>query len=432
VKIQNWVFFLTRRYAFSRRAGKAVAPSVLAMLGIALGTATLIVVIGVMNGYQQGFIRSILEISSYHVRVSSAGGDLGLAQERLRANPHVKSEGLFYETQVLIRTKSGGNEAVKLEVIQPESLSKDEGLRSSLRVAPESLSRAPANSIILGQDLAAYLGVYPGESIDLIGLAVDEAEGLKTVQKTFTVNALFNCDYYDYNRSLIVMGFPGLDGFLKPEASALTLGVKLKNEEGDIAAMDSFKASLGSGYSLVSWRDYNQAFFGALRSEKVLMMAMIGLIFLLVAVNVFNLMKRLVVEKYEDIGLLKAMGARDSEVAQVFTFQGLYIGVVGAVGGTCLGFLLASHLNDIVGLGVWLAGLSRYSGYLAESFPRVSWAELHQVLADSGVRDIIPMRLSPLEVTFTFLCGLASATFSAYLASKAVTACKPQEILRYE
>jgi lipoprotein-releasing system permease protein len=432
VKIQNWVLFLTKRYAFSRREGKAIAPSVLAMLGIALGTATLIVVIGGMNGYQQGFIRSILEISSYHVRVSSAGADLEAAAAKLKNNPHVKAEGLFYDTQVMIRTRSGGNEAVKLEVIQPESLTKDEGLRSSLRVSPESLTRSPGNSIILGQDLAAALGVYPGESIDLIGLAVDEAEGLKPVQKTFTVSALFNTDYYEYNRSLIVMGFPGLQGFLKPEAAGLTLGVKLKNEEGDVAAMDSFKASLGPGYSLVSWREYNQAFFGALRSEKVLMMAMIGLIFLLVAVNVFNLMKRLVVEKYEDIGLLKAMGARDREVAQVFTFQGFYIGLVGAVGGTCLGFLLASHLNDIVGLGAWLSGLWRYSGYLAESFPRLSWSELRQVLADSSLHDTIPMRLSPLEVTFTFLCGLASATFSAYTASKTVTACKPQEILRYE
>ena len=127
--------------------------------------------------------------------------------------------------------------------------------------------------------------------------------------------------------------------------------MKLSDRYADRAFCERIQSKLGLGPDKIeSWRDYNRAFFGALRTEKTVMMLLIGLIFLVVGVNIFHSMRRAVAERTEDIAVLKAMGAGPDELGRVFVIDGLAIGAGGALVGLVVGLLIAVNVNEVFSL----------------------------------------------------------------------------------
>jgi lipoprotein-releasing system permease protein len=410
----------------------------------------LTVIIAVMNGFQLGFIESILEISSYHIRVAAfSPGREGEIRSRIRELPGVSSVIPFREFHGLLRGERGGGQAVVIRGLPEDAPAQDPGMAAKLEFEAGSFDLRGEHSLLLGAELARRLGVRPGDAVRLISVSGLFPEDAGAEDSLFVVTGIFRSGFYEYDLS---WGFISLDNAEKLEGPGATpvLGIKLKNRWQDNRALELIRQLWGTGSlprssaggspfppgempALSTWRDYNRAFFSALRTEKLLMFVVLGLIFVVVGLNIFQAQRRSVLERREEIGLLRAVGASDRAVRLVFVWDGFIIGFTGASLGMILGLLIAFHIsafftflegavNGVIGV---LNGLSgSFGGAGAEEFAVFSPAVFY-------IKEI-PSRVIPHEVILIFLFGFLSALLAAWFASGKVSRIRPAEVLRYE
>jgi lipoprotein-releasing system permease protein len=432
-KFPLWIGFVASRYV---RRGRGNSPSpVFAVLGIATGVLALTVIIAVMNGFQLSFIESILEISSYHVRVSDIPpGRADFLAEEFKKIPGVTAAVPFCEFQALIRGSRSGQRGIQIRALPPGVLEKDPGMASRLEFQAGSFNIAEVGSILLGSELARSLAVRLGDSITIFSIDDLFGGGGGLGAHTFTVTGIFRTGYYEYDTAL---GFVNLETGLRLSGEGALMGLKLRNRWQDSSAMAALAALISrppvslEGSRLSSWRDYNRAFFGALRTEKLFMFILVGLIFIVVGLNIFQAQRRAVLERREEIGLLRAVGAGDLSVRLIFVWDGFLIGLCGAAAGMVSGLLIAGNIAVFFGVveGVvnWIAGILNYlSGSFSgsENFAIFSPAVFY-------IKEI-PSRIIPREVFLIFMFGFLSALLAAWFASGRASRTKPAEVLRDE
>ncbi|MCR5606563.1 MAG: ABC transporter permease, partial [Treponema sp.] len=152
----NWIYFVSKRFSRVDRKGRSAVTSFLASLGIFFGVMTLIVTLSVMNGFQMGFIEAIMEISSYHLRVS----DLENENEFLsfcKDEPSISSVVPFYEAQSLMVGRRGRQSAAVVRALPKNVLDMDLGFKEQLSVYSGSFDLSSPNSILLGSELSRKL-----------------------------------------------------------------------------------------------------------------------------------------------------------------------------------------------------------------------------------------------------------------------------------
>jgi lipoprotein-releasing system permease protein len=400
-----------------------------------------------MNGFQLGFIESILEISSYHIRVEAfPPGREGEIASRIRELPGISSVVPFREFHGLLRGERGGGQAVVIRGLPEDAPDRDPDMAAKLDFEAGSFDLRGEHSLLLGAELARRLRVSLGDEVSLISISGLFPEEAAAEDSPFIVKGVFRSGYYEYDMSWGFISIENSERLEKGE-DALTLGIKLKNRWQDDRALELIRRLWGrdaSGASLEAapfppeeipvmstWRDYNRAFFSALRTEKLLMFVVLGLIFIVVGLNIFQAQRRSVLERREEIGLLRAVGAPDRAVRLVFVWDGFIIGFTGATLGVILGLLIAFHITAfftflegmVNGLFGILNGLSGSFGGAAE-FAIFSPAVFY-------IKEI-PSRVIPHEVFLIFMFGFLSALLAAWFASGRVSRIRPAEVLRYE
>jgi lipoprotein-releasing system permease protein len=432
----RWTFFVASRYFSSKRKDKNLASSVLSVVGIAVGTMTLITVLAVMNGFQIGFIEDILEINSFHLRIPGEGityqrDDI----EAIRSVRGVQSVIPVVETQTMVKTDFSDFQPCIVRGVPPDISEFDPSMLRQLNIVRGNSTLGGEKSILLGIELANYLGVTIGDEINMISLSGGEFASIQPKQKQFQVTGLFKSGYYEYDRG---MGFISLSAAadIVSNNDRLIYGIKLENRYSDKAAAARLRMLPAAGKAdagVTSWREYNSSFFGALRMEKIAMMVLIGLIFLVVGGNIYQSLKRTVMEKIEEISLLKSVGASAGSIQRVFIYDGIFIGLSGGLSGLLLGLLIAFNINTVFTV-----------------FERVSNAVLYVVLQivnplfGSGIDEVsifspryyymseVPVTLPYAEAMLIFLFAFLSSTAAAYFASKKISTIKPSEVLHYE
>ena len=439
MKQLKWILFIAARYIF-RPQKKSPSP-VLSILGIGTGVFALIVIIAVMNGFQLGFIESILEISSYHLRAGSVPVDLiEEARGELMSVPGVTAVVPFREFQGLTRGRRGGQNAVIVRGIEESAFELDAALAARLEFQEGTFSIADGQSILLGSELARRLGVKAGEEITLYSIpsifaAVDDDQQENSGMKVFTVTGIFRTGYYECDTGWAFISIDSAQAFTDTDP---VLGVKIKNRFHDRQAQELAGKKLAENPGLKdavlsSWRDYNRSFFGALRTEKLFMFLLVGLIFIVVGLNIYQGQRRAVLEHSEEIGLLRAVGGGERAVRLVFVCDGAIVGFTGAASGLVLGLLVASNIslfftivesivNFFIDIINAVAGLFE-GGYLGD-FSFFSPAVFY-------IKEI-PSRIIPREAVIIFLFGFLSALMAAWFASRRVSRIRPAEVLRYE
>ena len=438
----RWIGFVAARYV-SRSRGNSPS-TVLSVLGIATGVLALTVIIAVMNGFQLGFIESILEISSYHVRVeglppdagSSLAGRLGSANSVLSVLP-------FREINVLVRRNTSTRGAL-VRGVPPDALERDPGLAAKLEMEDGFFDLDDPRNIVIGTELARHLSVWAGDEISL--LSITGGIGSEGGDLSYRVSGIFRSGFYEYD---LGWAYINIDTAAELSAAASesqeapaapALGIKLKNRWQDRRAMDEIRKALAlsgmeeNGVTVESWRDYNRAFFSALRTEKLMMFILVGLIFIVVGLNIFQAQRRTVLERREEVGLLRALGASEIEARLVFVWDGFIIGFAGAGIGLVLGLLVAFHIP------AFFSFLEATVNFLINIVNLV----IERLGGDAGAREFsvfsprifyikeIPSRVIPLEAVLIFMFGFLSALLAAWFASGKVSGARPAEVLRYE
>jgi lipoprotein-releasing system permease protein len=360
----------------------------------------------------------------------------------------------FREIQGIIRGNRDTQQAVVVRGVPPQILDMDRGMAEKLEFTAGSFNLVRDNAVILGVELARRLGVRVGDEVTLISLSgffPGASEGSSPEEAgegnyRFTVTGIFRSGFYEYDLgwAFISSKAAGIIGGDAP----LSLGVKFRSRWQDERGMEAIrqleeyralketmKEKTGTEI-LRSWRDYNRAFFGALRTEKLLMFTLVGLIFIVVGLNICQAQRRAVLERREEIGLLRALGGSGRAVRLIFVWDGFIIGVTGAALGMAAGLLIAGNINAFfsvlegavnffINLLNWLAALFDQGGsMMGEDFAVFSPAIFY-------IKEI-PSRVIPHEAVLIFLFGLFSALLAAWFASSRVSRTNPAEVLRYE
>jgi lipoprotein-releasing system permease protein len=423
----NWILFVAaRRNVFLNRKRRGGSSHILAILGIAVGVMALIVIIAVMNGLQLGFVENILEISSFHLR-AEVKGDARTVLEEVRKTPGISSAVPFRELHCILRGGRNSQEGALIRGLPVDALEEDKGMAEKLIFEEGSFDIAGNRSILLGAELAQVLGVRNGDEVRLLSISDLFSEG----DDAFTVTGVFRTGFYEYD---LGWGFVNIDTTAELGDGGLLLGVKLTNRWRDERALSRLHAlPTSADVEWTSWRVYNKTFFSALRSEKLLMFVLVGLIFIVVGLNIFQTQRRAVLERREEIGLLRALGASEWSVRLVFLWDGFIIGLIGAASGALVGLFLASHINGFFTVLESVVNLFIHAlNFIIELFGRRNMEDFAIFSPTTFYLKEIPSRIIPYEVALIFLFGFLSAFLAANFASRRVTKMQPTEILREE
>ena len=402
-----------------RAGGRRISAALFSVVGVTVGVATLTAVLGVMNGFQLGFIESILEISSYHLQLEMPGGGRleEQALERLRRLPGVRAVVPFSEHQLLAEGRLDPRGCL-LRGLPAGVASLDAGFAARLALADGTLDLDGPAQVVLGAELARYLGVGVGDAVGLLALG----DGLAPERRTYLVTGLFRSGYYEFDLGWAFARLGAED--------PVRYGIKIRNRFRDREAAQEVRRALGAGgYRLESWREFNRAFFGALRMEKLTMMVLIGLIFVVVGFNIYHGLRRAVRERFEEIGVLKALGATDGAVGRIFLAEGLAIGLAGSALGLALGLLASANVNGLFRAVEWLVNaagalIARLAAPIGERFSLFSPAYFY--LSEVPSRVLFP------EAFLVVLFALGSCAAAAGFAARATRNVRPMEVLRFE
>jgi lipoprotein-releasing system permease protein len=433
MKSVNWIFFTAFRYLRARKADRMLGPSVLAVAGIAIGVMALVSVLGVMNGFQVGFIEDIININSFHIRAYSNKLELDIETlNMLRSIDGVESVLPFVDIQTLIKGDYSGFEAVNIRLIPGDIKDYDPAMAEQLNIKGGNLNLEHNKFILLGSQLASHLGVGKNDDISLISMEGSNFRSLSPSESVFTLSGLFQSGYYSFDRS---MGFTNLSNsdLLTSGKEKLVYGIKLKDQYKDKNIALIIKEKLGMNYDVQSWRDFNSSFFGALRTEKTAMMLVIGLIFIVVAVNIKHSLERSVIEKKEEIGVLMSLGATPISIRTVFIIEGFIIGFLGASIGLISGLFITSNINSLfTGLDFIVGFIEDIAQFIISPFT-TKYLDLSSIISINNFYiSEVPVKIVFSEILFVFLFAVISSTWAAYSASRIISMYKPAEVLRYE
>lgn len=424
--MKKWISFVAKRISSVDAKGKNKTTSVLSVLGIAFGVMTLIVVMSVMNGFQRNYIDAILNLSSYHIRIEDNGGREKEISKFLENRKNVSTSADFLEAQSLITTDNGREGVALIRAIDPKVYEKDSGFSRELNIVSGNWN-LEGDSIIIGSLMARNLSAKVGSKINFFALSGSSDVELLSRERVFTVSAIYKSGYSEINNSLVFISLDKGYEILGEDAKKIT-GIKLTSENADRSLCAALKEKFPE-INVKSWRQYNKSFFGALRIEKNILGFLVFLIFLVVGVNIYNGMRRLVFERKTEISLMAALGARKKDIQSIFVMRGFVSGIAGAVFGIIPGILIS--LNSSVVFSFVSKVIYWFSYGFTWLFNR---ANLYNITENPMyvLYSDIPARVFPSEVVMIFLFGLLSPVIASWLAGKNVLKLDVSEVLHEE
>ena len=321
-------FFISWRYLVTKRKEKFISLiSVISILGVAIGVTALIVVIGVMTGFDKDLREKIVGNYS-HITLTSYKGleskEYDALVKKIALNPHVKGMSPYTQGQVLFKEQDRYF-AAGLKGIDPQTEAQVTKLTQYL-VAGDTKNLGE-DGVIIGKELALYLGLSLNSPV-VVYSHLGKQHVLKVV-------GIFNSGMYDYDMNLAFAHIKTAQTILGAPDRISAVAIKIDNLYLANKVRDELAVAAGPGYVLKTWMEANQNFFAALKLEKLVMFIILTLIILVACFNIVSTLIVLVVDKTKDIGILKALGMSAGSIRTIFTLEGFLIGGLG----TLFGFL---------------------------------------------------------------------------------------------
>ena len=335
------------RYLRSRRFPRLIsAVTYISVSGVTLGVMALIIVIGVMTGFESDLKRKILGTNSHIIVVPQVGGAIeGYRElsEKIRAIPGVTGASPFILSQAMLGSP-GAVQGVVLRGIDPRGEGSVTDLARNLVLGKlADLDPDPTGArlpgVILGAELARNLGTGPGGEVRVISaFGSTTPGGVAPAVRRCTVVGIFKSGMYEYDSSLAYIALPEAQQLFDTGDVATGIEVRIKEFDRSLAMAALIQGRLGGAYWVRDWSEMNHALFSAIRLEKMAMFIILTLIVLVASFSIVGSLIMKVIEKGKDIAILKSMGATPAQVRRVFVFGGFLIGSVGTLLGVVLGW----------------------------------------------------------------------------------------------
>ncbi len=384
------------------------------LAGIALGVATLIIVMAVMNGFRAELLGRILGLNG-HLGVSAQTDRLTGFDEmaaRLRAIGGVVRVTPVVEGQVMAVVRGTARGAL-VRGMRRSDIDGIAVLAGNIRAG--SLNDFRDNGIVVGTRFAERFGIAPGDRITLVSPHTQAtAFGSMPRLKSYRIAAVFEIGMYEYDSSFIYMPLKAAQVFFRTGKDAVTnLEVMLTSADQVPAVRGAIARAVDAPVRLIDWRQANKSFFNAIQVERNVMFLILTLIIVVAAFNVISGMIMMVKDKGRDIAILRTMGATRGMIMRIFLLAGASVGVVG----TILGFILGlAFTENIQTLQNWLESLTGTELFAAEIY----------------FLSHLPAKVDPAEVATVVIMALALSFLATLYPSWRAARLDPVEALRYE
>ncbi|HEY1877549.1 MAG TPA: ABC transporter permease, partial [Rhizomicrobium sp.] len=304
-------WMIAARYLRAKRKESFISViSLFSLIGIALGVATLIIVMSVMNGFRVELLKSILGLSG-HVTIQSEMGNLSnydAVSARILKVPGVVRATPIVDGQVMA-SQNDQNSGVIVHGIRREDLAKVTELAGKLREGSLPYFQGD-DAVIVGSGLAAKLGLHVGGEVTLIAPKGNVTPfGVTPRVKTYHIISSFHIGNTLYDSNYIFMPLDEAQAYFNMGDRVSGIEVMLTDPDSDLKLLPAIGGAAGPGSHAVPWQDINSAFFEAIQVEANVMFLILSLIILVAALNIISGLTMLVKDKSPDIAILRTMGA---------------------------------------------------------------------------------------------------------------------------
>lgn len=384
-----------------------------AFWGITIGTLALTVILSVMNGFQVTFINAILHYDSYHIRINGNNPEVTAV---LTSNKLVQNVFLFAEQTTLVMLKKSTPLPVKIKYITLQTayeLNLFKSITGNSNITIDTFA-------IIGNELARKINRYTSNNIEVLEFAISDEDGIIPGVKEITLLGSFASGHLDIDEAFAFIIVPEHELLLKKN---LQTGLLLKNKYDYAAVLQSIPQNLAQSTSISVWKDYNRSFFNALQLEKNMMILLVSIIYLVVAINMYYGLRRIIVEKYNDMALLKAVGLTGNDIQQIVIAIGMFLGISGSLVGIAIGVVISNNINNIINA----------INILIDTITPKTASESVKILSQNSFYLVsIPHNVLISDLIIIMILASFFSTFSAWYASFRIAYLRPSEVLRYE
>jgi lipoprotein-releasing system permease protein len=387
--------------------------ALMSMAGIALGVAALIVVLSVMNGFQQELRNRILSVASHiEVRGLPALADWESVARQALANPRVKAAAPYVTGQAML-SAGDANRGVIVRGIDPAREDGVADIGRHMRRGSLADLRPGEFGIVLGAEVARALGVTVGDTVVAITPqgAVTPAGTLPRI-KSFRVVGVFEVGMYEFDSGLALVALADAQKLWRVDGVS---GVRLKLDDlfAAPAVVRELARTVVANAELRDWTQSHANFFRAVQIEKRVMFIILTLIVAVAAFNIVSAQVMLVTDKQADIAILRTLGASPASILAIFVIQGALIGVIGTLIGVAGGVALALNVETVV------PAIERTFGV---AFLDKSVYYISDLPSDLQRGDVVTIAFIALAL------ALAATLYPSWRAARV----NPAEALRYE
>jgi len=383
------------------------------MAGIALGVAALIVVLSVMNGFQDELRTRILSVAS-HIEIRglpTLADDAAIAKRALE-NPRVKAAAPYVLGQAML-SAGDTNRAALIRGVDPVREDTVADIGKHMKAGALADLKPGEFGIVLGGDLARALGVRMGETVVVITPQGNvTAAGMLPRLKSFRVVGVFEVGMYEFDSGLALIDIDDARKLYRLDGVS---GVRLKLDDmfAAPAVARELLGALRGNAEVRDWTRNHANFFRAVQIEKRVMFIILTLIIAVAAFNIVSAQVMTVTDKQADIAILRTLGASPASIMAIFMLQGALIGLIGTAIGVGGGILLALNVGTV------LPAIERL---FSVQFLDKSVYYISELPSDLQRADVITIALIALVLAFT------ATIYPAWSAAKV----NPADALRYE
>ncbi len=414
--VERWLAW--RYLATRQREGFVSFIAVFSLIGVALGVATLIVVLSVMGGFRQQLLGRIVGINGHVVLTSVKSATLEATPElveRLKALPGVRAVRLNLERQALVSGPGGQTRGALLRGVRPDDLlSRPLVTGNIVSGSLDGFGKVPG--VVMGDRLRQSLGARPGDKVTLVTHRLNDGGTIAPRYADYDVLASFVTRRYEFDGGLVFVPLAMLQDDLEYGPNAVTsIDLDLADPQAAPRLADEIRRLLGRDDLRVShWLALNARFVGALQVERVMMFIILTLIVLVAAMNVVASFTMLVRVKRGSIAILRTMGAAPRTIVRAFFLAAAAVGLVGTAVGAGLGLLICANMPAIGRLLAAITGAAGGGG-----------AEVDFITS-------MPVRVDAVEIAMivgvSIALSLAAAAYPAWRSTRV----EPVEGLRHE
>ncbi len=412
--VERW---LAWRYLATRQSEGFVSfIAIFSLIGVALGVATLIVVLSVMGGFRQQLLGRIIGMNG-HIVITARDGMVQATPEllaKLKGFPGVQAVHLTLERQALV-SANGQTRGASLRGVRPEDLMSREIVTKNI-VHGEVGGFGTRPGIVIGERLRQALNVRAGDKVTLVTHKLNENGTIAPRYTDYDLLASFMTRRYEFDGALVFVPLPMLQEDLEygdQAVSSIDLDIADPAAAPRMAA--ELRKALGSDdLKVADWLGLNARFVGALQVERVMMFIILTLIVVVAAMNVVASFTMLVRVKRGSIAILRTMGASPRTIVRAFFMSAAAVGLVGTAVGTALGLLVCANMPSIGALLSWMTGAAGSGS-----------AEVDFITS-------MPVRVQAVEVGSVIAVAIVLSLVAAAYPAWRSTRVEPVEGLRHE